>query len=167
MTIDVISMFDRQDDRKLVGCLIEDVRYGVDIMRVREIVNPGPLIKVPAIPDHVIGVSDHRQAIVPIIDLRRRFNYGELEVTRKTKWIIVTSESREIGIQVDRVTQVLKLKDATTRKRHHLLNDEKTAWIKDVYADQYGLIFELDLAEVIGPVTDLPETETEGKGEEQ
>lgn len=157
MSIDIFTNFEREDDRKLVGFIVDEVRYGVDIMRVREIVNPGPLIKVPAIPAHVIGVADHREAIVPVIDLRLRFGHPEIELTRRTKWIIVVSESREVGLQVDRVTQVLKMRDAKQRERHSLLSDKKTAWIKNVFADKFGLIFELDLQEVIGPATELPD----------
>ncbi|HJL32604.1 MAG TPA: chemotaxis protein CheW, partial [Polyangiaceae bacterium LLY-WYZ-15_(1-7)] len=59
--------------KNLVGFQVGDVRYAVDILRVREIINPLPLVELPHAPPSVLGVADHRGEVVPVLDLRRRF----------------------------------------------------------------------------------------------
>ena len=47
-----------------------DVRYAVEIHRVREIVNPLPIVTLPHAPAEVVGVADHRGDVLPVVDLR-------------------------------------------------------------------------------------------------
>src|SRR5687767_5938994 len=98
----------RRGDRtkNLVGFLVGDVRYAVDILRVREIINPLPVVPLPHAPPVVVGVADHRGQVVPVIDLRRRFGLPLIEITRRTKWIIVRAGERASGLVVDAVTDV-------------------------------------------------------------
>ena len=74
----------RRADRtkNLVGFLVGDVRYAVDILRVREIINPLGVVPLPHAPPVVVGVSDHRGQVVPVIDLRKRFGLPSAEATR-------------------------------------------------------------------------------------
>ncbi len=153
-------------EHKLVGFLVGDVRYGVDIMQVREIVNPGELVQVPAVPPYVVGVTDHREAVVPVVDLRLRFGLDGTDLTRRTKWIIAKAGVRDVGLQVDRVSQVLKMTLAQQRDRGSLVDDGGTPWIRDVYADTDGLVFELDLDAVIAGVAELPGVDVLGSREE-
>lgn len=144
-----------ETERKLVGFLVDKVRYGLDIMRVREIVNPTSLVQIPHMPPYVVGVADHREAVVPVVDLRVRFGLQAKESDHRVKWIISRTEIKEVGIQVDRVTQVLKVNMGQYRERHSLMDSKRTPWIKDVFADANGLIFELDLEVVLGNLPDF------------
>ena len=73
--------------KNLVGFVVGDVRYAVDILRVREIINPLPIVALPHAPPAVLGVADHRGLVIPIVDLRRRFGLEPNQTTRRTKWI--------------------------------------------------------------------------------
>ena len=55
-------------EHKLICFIVEDVTYGVDIMRVREIVIPVEMARVPATEPGMIGVADYRGKLVPVID---------------------------------------------------------------------------------------------------
>jgi purine-binding chemotaxis protein CheW len=97
----------RADPQKnLVGFVVGDVHYAVDIGQVREIVNPLVVTCLPHTPPEVVGVADHRGDVVPIIDLRLRFGLSAEEPTRRTKWILVDTIDRTIGLVVDEVTDV-------------------------------------------------------------
>jgi purine-binding chemotaxis protein CheW len=153
---------DSMKERKMIGFFVGPVRYGIDIMTIREIINPGDLIEVPAVPPYVLGVADHRRAVIPIIDLRKRFGIQISGGDSRNKWILVKWDDKEVGLQVDRVTQVIKVTAAERRDRHAMLDNAEEPWIKSVYADDSGLVFELDIATVIGREAALPGPENVG-----
>jgi purine-binding chemotaxis protein CheW len=95
--------------------------YGVDILRVREIRGWSAATKIPRVPAHVLGLLNLRGSIVPIIDLRVRFNLARAEFTPLTVIIVLSVRSaaaeREFGLVVDGVSDVVdvspeNLKDA-------------------------------------------------------
>jgi purine-binding chemotaxis protein CheW len=97
----------RPDPQKsLVGFLVGDVHYAVDINKVREIVNPLKLTSLPHMPSEVAGVADHRGEVVPVIDLRVRFGLPPADLGRGTKWILIDVGERRVGLVVDGVTEV-------------------------------------------------------------
>jgi len=97
----------RDDPQKsLVGFVVGEVFYAIDIGVVREIVNPLPVTPLPHTPPEVAGVADHRGEVVPVIDLRVRFGLPACDATRSTKWILVDGGSCPIGLVVDAVTEV-------------------------------------------------------------
>src|SRR5262249_3495750 len=97
----------RHDPSKnLVGFVVGDVQYAVPIARVREIANPLPTAALPHAPNAVIGVADYRGEVVPVVELRLRFDLPRVEPTRKTKWIVVDVAGRVVALVVDAVTEV-------------------------------------------------------------
>jgi purine-binding chemotaxis protein CheW len=98
----------RSDPQKnLVGFVVGQVSYAVDIARVREIVNPLEVTPLPHMPSEVAGVTDHRGEVIPVIDLRVRFGLERMESARSTKWILLhAGGERSVGIVVDSVTEV-------------------------------------------------------------
>jgi purine-binding chemotaxis protein CheW len=97
----------RHDPSKsLVGFMVGDVHYAVPIARVKEITNPMVLVELPHAPPSIVGVSDYRGDVVPVVDLRLRFGLASTAPTRKTKWIVVDVAGRTVAIVVDAVTEV-------------------------------------------------------------
>ena len=85
--------------------------YGVDILRVREIKGWEPVRTLPDMPECIKGVLDLRGTIVPIIDLRTRFQLEQAEFTPTTVTIVLTVQMEDkeqvMGIVVDSVSDVL------------------------------------------------------------
>ncbi len=90
---------------------LEEEQYAVDILCVEEIRSWEQPTKIPNSPSYVCGVINMRGIIVPIIDLRLKFNIGEAIYTETTVVIVLTHEhegkSRTIGFVVDAVSDVL------------------------------------------------------------
>ncbi len=135
---------------KLVGFTVRDIHYGIDIMRVREVINPIPLMAVPSLPSYIKGVADHRGEVVPVIDLRSRFGIEPALDTAKIKWLIVQIEDRNVALQVDWVTEVIALAPSDRRERMPSAYVEKP-WIRNVFQQTDHLVFELDLPVVVSP----------------
>ncbi|MCF6354552.1 MAG: chemotaxis protein CheW [Candidatus Polarisedimenticolaceae bacterium] len=90
---------------------LADEDYGVDILRVQEIRGWDVVTRVPNTPSYVKGVLNLRGAIVPIFDLRERFDLSSQEYTKDTVVIVLRVNGdtgmRIMGIIVDAVSDVL------------------------------------------------------------
>jgi purine-binding chemotaxis protein CheW len=137
-----------KDERKLVGFVLNDVCYGLPIMSVREVINPRRVTKIPSLPPFVLGMAEHRNDVIPIVDLRARFHMERLEQTRRTKWIIAVIENKEIGIEVDRATEVTTV-DPTMKKDKPLWTLKSEPWIAEIFQTKTALIFELNLPALV------------------
>ena len=84
--------------------------YGVDILRVQEIKCWEPPTLIPNTPDYVLGVINIRGIIVPVIDLRRRFGFEQLEYGPTTVVVVLrvlgAGRERVMGLVVDGVSDV-------------------------------------------------------------
>ena len=142
-------------NKNLVGFIVGDVRYALQILRVREIINPLPVVSLPHAPVGIVGVTDHRGLIVPILDLRSRFGLSIAKVSRRTKWVIVQLEGRAVGLIVDGVTDVFGTAAEEQRDVPQLGLGEKMRGITEVYKHDGELVFVLDVDKVAAPVTEL------------
>jgi purine-binding chemotaxis protein CheW len=79
--------------------------YGVEILRVQEIIGLLPITRVPRTPAFIRGVVNLRGKVIPIVDLRTKFSLAETE-TAETCIIVVAIRGVHIGVVVDRVSEV-------------------------------------------------------------
>lgn len=86
-----------------------DEEYGIDILKVQEIRGYDAVTKIANTPDFIKGVINLRGTIVPIVDLRIRFNLGKVEYNEFTVVIILMVQNRVVGIVVDGVSDVITL----------------------------------------------------------
>src|SRR5689334_9766240 len=146
----------RPDTHKnLVGFIVGDVHYAIDISRVREIVNPLPVTSLPHTPGDVAGVADHRGEVVPVIDLRVRFNLERREEQRGTKWILVTIGNRVVGLIVDAVTEVFGARNDDIRPTPEVGGNRDLRGISGVARHEGKLTFVLDTARFLDIVEAL------------
>ena len=95
---------------KLVGFLIGNEHFGVDILMVREIIRQTTITPIPNAPDFIEGVINLRGSIIPVIDLRKRLQLVQPAHLDSDFWIIILAvEGRITGFIVDRVAKVLNV----------------------------------------------------------
>ena len=80
--------------------------YGLEILKVREIIGLIGVTAIPLAPDHVKGVINLRGTVIPVVDLRLKFGMEEHEATAETCIIVAHVGDREIGVLVDQVSEV-------------------------------------------------------------
>lgn len=83
--------------------------YGVDILKVQEIRGYDTVTRIPGAPEFIKGVINLRGAIVPVIDLRIKFNLDSVVYNEFTVMIILNIARRIVGIVVDSVSDVTQL----------------------------------------------------------
>jgi purine-binding chemotaxis protein CheW len=86
-----------------------DETFGLEILRVQEIKGYSTITPIPNAPPHVIGLMNLRGAVIPIIDLRRKFGMPAVAYTKFTVIIVVTVGAKVSGLMVDAVSDVLDL----------------------------------------------------------
>ncbi|HTZ19027.1 MAG TPA: chemotaxis protein CheW [Dissulfurispiraceae bacterium] len=97
---------------KFLTFFLAGEEYGIAILKVHEIIGMMPITSVPRTPVHVRGVINLRGKVIPIIDLRLKFGMPGQTQTSETCIIVVTVHGIEIGIVVDRVSEVLNISGA-------------------------------------------------------
>ena len=90
--------------------------FGVDILKVQEIRGYDTVTRIPDTPDYIKGVINLRGIIVPIVDLRIKFQLGTIEYTPFTVVIILNVAGRVIGVVVDSVSDVISLNSNQIRQ---------------------------------------------------
>jgi purine-binding chemotaxis protein CheW len=98
---------------QLVAFRVGDGEYAVDIMRIKEIINPVKVRPIPKAPEFVEGVIELRGAILPVVDLRRRFDLPVTPFERSTKYLIVVLEIEGrrmiVALIVDGVSEPIRV----------------------------------------------------------
>jgi len=83
--------------------------YGIEILKVQEIRSYEVVTTIANAPEFIKGVVNLRGTIVPIVDMRIKFNLGEVDYTEFTVVIILNVAGRVVGMVVDSVSDVISL----------------------------------------------------------
>ena len=94
---------------KYLTFVLADEEYGLEILKVREIIGLMDITVVPRTPGFIKGVINLRGKVIPVIDLRLKFTMAEAARTDETCIIVVDVGSVEMGIIVDKVSEVLDI----------------------------------------------------------
>lgn len=94
--------------------------YGIEILKVREIIGIMNITPVPQTPGYMKGVINLRGKVIPVIDLRSKFGFQETEHTKETCIIVVEVRNKLTGIIVDTVSEVLDVSGEDLEPAPHL-----------------------------------------------
>ncbi len=94
---------------------LDNEEYGLEILKVREIIGLMDITSVPKTPDFVRGIINLRGSVIPVLDLKKKFEMGTIEDTEETCVIVVEvtlgGKAVMMGIIVDAVSEVLDIKE--------------------------------------------------------
>lgn len=94
---------------QLVSFMLADEEYGVEVLKVREIIRMPTITKMPNVPQHIEGIINLRGKVIPIISMRRRFNLMNDENSSHTRIIIMDVAGSLTGFIVDSVSEVIRI----------------------------------------------------------
>ncbi len=99
----------RAQEGKYLTFALDQEEYGIEILRVREIIGLREITAIPQMPDYAKGVINLRGKVIPILDIRRKFGLNAIEVTSETCIIVINIQQNLMGIIVDRVCEVIDI----------------------------------------------------------
>ena len=111
------AVVDANEELRLATFAVGADLYAMDIMRIREIVRPMPVTPVPKAPAGMVGVMDLRGQVLPLFDLRLRFDLGpraEADLVH-VRYLIIQLDGRTLGLVVEQVHDVVNLTRAQLR----------------------------------------------------
>ena len=134
-----------------VACLrVGSEFYALDIMCIREIIRALPIIPVPKAPAFVDGVVNLRKAVIPVIDLRRRFGIlPAASEEAKRRIVICALDGRIVGLLVDEVTEVLSLGKSEVRPTPYYLAGPGAEFFPGVCQKGRHLMMLLDMRKLL------------------
>jgi purine-binding chemotaxis protein CheW len=94
---------------QLISFLVGDEVYGLDILRVKEVIRIREITRLPKAPSFVRGIINLRGDVIPIIDLRDKFGLELHEYTATTRVIVVDVDEKLVGMVVDAASQVVRM----------------------------------------------------------
>jgi purine-binding chemotaxis protein CheW len=100
--------------RALVACEVGQVFYALPVEQVQEIIQPMALTALPHAPPGIVGAVEHRDMVVPILDLGERLGYGPTLEPRR-KWVLLRGAQRSMGLVVKQVHEVIEVTEAQLR----------------------------------------------------
>lgn len=127
--------------------------YGVEILKVREIICLLPITPLPHSPPHVMGVINLRGRVIPVTDLRTRFGMPPQEATRESCIIVVEvpdeAGATTMGLIVDEVAEVSDISEEMTSAAPRLGGSVESECLLGVGRIEDRVILLLDIAEAL------------------
>lgn len=98
-----------EERMQLVSFILDKEEYGVEVLKVREIIRMPNITRVPNTPPYVEGVINLRGKVIPIISLRKRFNLDSAESDGRTRIMVMDMTNELTGFIVDSVAEVIRI----------------------------------------------------------
>lgn len=127
---------------------VGDEHIGIDILRVREVVEWQEPVRVPKVPGFILGLVNIRGNIIPVVSLRKRLGLGGVETGELL--LIAESKGRVAGLKVDELYGTKKVDASRLSDRGDLRSTKKEAnFFMGIYEDDKKPIHILDLEKTL------------------
>jgi len=151
--VDLIELNDSLIDSQYLTFIITDEEFAVPIMRVKEIIEYQSLTKVPMVPDFIAGAVNLRGAVVPVINLARKFGMEVRDINRRSCIVItevtIDDEVIVLGVLVDKVLQVLDIPESNIEPAPTFGAKIKTEFIQGVGRIEEEFVIILSINDVL------------------
>jgi purine-binding chemotaxis protein CheW len=142
--------------KQLISFAIGEEEYGFELRYVKEVIRMREITWLPEAPSCVLGIVNLRGQVVPIIDLREKFELEQVEATADTRVIVVEEEGSAVGVMVDSASQVVRLPDNQFEPPPAVLSRASQTYITAVGKQGDRLITLLDVNRLLKTVEIQP-----------
>ena len=144
--------------RKFLTFFLAGEEYGIEILKVHEIIGLLPITRVPKTPEFVRGVINLRGKVIPIVDARVKFGMPAVEATNETCIIVVQIRGLDVGVVVDRVSEVIDIPEGEIAPTPSFGSEFNTGLILGIgkTQDRVKILLNIDLMLLSG---ELPQFE--------
>lgn len=135
--------------KQFVAFRLSEELYGIPITQVQEIIQKPSITRLPQMPDFVKGVVNLRGKIVPVIDLRNRFNMPVSAEESQTRIIVSQIGTQSVGLVVDSVKGVSNLNEDTIDPLPETVRATEKQYLEGVGKMADGIIILLNLEKIL------------------
>jgi purine-binding chemotaxis protein CheW len=140
---------DGSGSRTYLTFQVGNEEYGVEILKVREIIGMLPMTPVPGSPGAVLGVINLRGKVIPVLSMRQRFGLPPVASTPLNVIIIVEADGLPTGLAVDLVREVATIDDAHTEPPPTYGLEAHSGFVKALGKSQGRILILLDIARIL------------------
>lgn len=134
----------------LVTMFLSDEEYGIDVRLVQTIIRVSEITPVPRAPGFIKGVINLRGRIIPVVDLKRKLNLGEVDTAaRASRIAVVKVRDRLIGLLVDGASQVIRVPLTRIEAAPEEVVEIDANYIRGVAKLEERLIILMDLQKIL------------------
>ena len=126
-----------------------DEEFGIEILRVQEIKGISRITPIPNMPSYIQGVMNLRGTVVPIVDLRAKFQMPEVDYNQFTVIIVVNIGNKVMGLVVDAVSDVLNVADENIEDAPVMGADADTSFMTGIAKSGDRLITLLNMDRLV------------------
>ncbi|MGX9378181.1 chemotaxis protein CheW [Pseudomonas sp. JQ36] len=124
---------------------LDNETYGINVMRVQEVLRYTEIAPVPGAPSYVLGIINLRGNVVTVIDTRQRFGLISGEISDNTRIVIIEADKQVVGIMVDSVAEVVYLRQSEIETAPNVGNEESAKFIQGVCNKNNELLILVEL----------------------
>lgn len=137
------------EEKRIVIFKIEDDEYATSISQVERILEFEKITKIPDAPEYLMGVINYQGRIIPIIDLRKRFNLSGAGIVNERKIIIAKQGEGDIGLIVDAVSEVADISEDVISSPPEIISGIIKKYIKAIIKIDGRIIIYLNLSKIL------------------
>lgn len=123
---------------------IDNAVYGIELIHVIDIISAQAVTAVPSTPIYVKGIINLRGSIVPVIDIRLKFNLPEREYDDRTCLIVIEIGDMQVALVVDTVAEVVNLDNQMTASLPEFNNVNTKQYLRSISKVDNHLVLNLD-----------------------
>ena len=124
---------------------LDDEEYGLDIMNVYGIEKDQEVVKIPNTPEYIEGIINLRGEILPVYNLRKKFNLKDKQSSSEAKIIVTQANNMQVGFVVDSVAEILHIEDDVIEKAPKIITGVDRKYIKSVAKLENRMVIILDI----------------------
>lgn len=134
---------------QLAVFMLEDQPFAIDIMKIKQIIRPLKITRMPKSPAFMEGVINLRGVVIPVIDMRKRFGMPSRAGEKETKVIIASVERKIVGIIVDDVTEVIPVPRTEIQPPPRVIKGVESNYLHGVCRHRDEILMILNLDEIL------------------
>ena len=142
---------------QLVSFRLGNEEFGIDILKVQEINRMVEITRVPQVPRYCEGVINLRGKVIPVINLRTKFNLEQKEWERSTRILVCDVNGNVVGMIVDSVEEVIKIPKSTIEPAPDIVTSVSSDYINGIAKQQEKLLIFLDVGKIAGEISQMAE----------
>ncbi|MBS4536029.1 chemotaxis protein CheW [Clostridium sp. D2Q-14] len=128
---------------------LAEENYAIDISMVKTIEKVSGYTRVPNSDKYIKGVINLRGEVIPVIDLKKRLNLGEIKESDNSRVIITCSEDIVVGLLVDSSSEVVYIENSEIDNISNMSEKEEYNYIKGIGKENNRLILIIDLDKIL------------------
>lgn len=125
--------------------------YGIDILKVQEILNLPRITLLPKAAEFILGVIDLRGKVLPIIDLSKRFGIESSNASKTARAIVVKIKGKKVGLAIDSVSHVVKVDSEVIEPPPAIVKGISGRYIVGIAKVNEEFVVILDIDQIFSP----------------